>query len=75
MAGHCVSVVKVCVLANVESNLTAGVHPDFKVTLRVDLLDRAEITVSNFQFFGWRGELNPCSPGAGVARCRPLPRA
>ncbi len=47
VAGHCVTIVKVRVLANVESNLMAGVHPDSKVAARVDLFDGAEITVSN----------------------------
>jgi hypothetical protein len=56
------------VLANVESDFLARVHPDFEVALRVDVFDSAEITISNVQFVSWRGELNPSSPGVGVAR-------
>jgi hypothetical protein len=50
VAGHSVSVVKMRMLADVESNLAAGIHLNSKVTLRVDLFDSAKITISNLQF-------------------------
>lgn len=58
-------------LADVESDFLARVHPDSKVAIRVHVLDGAEITISDVQFFGWRGELPlPRSPGERVARSR-----
>jgi hypothetical protein len=59
VAGHCVTIVNMRVLADVESDFQARVHPDFEVALRVDVFDSAEITISNLQFVSWRGELNP----------------
>ena len=42
LASHCVSVVEVRVLSDVESNLAGQIQADTKVTLRADALDRAE---------------------------------
>jgi hypothetical protein len=63
------------VLADVESDFLARVHPDFEVALRVDVFDSAEITISNVQFVSWRGELNPLLAWRRSGACRPLPRA
>jgi hypothetical protein len=38
------------VLAEVESDFLAGVHPDSKIAVIVDVFDSAEITISNVQF-------------------------
>ena len=73
VAGHCVTIVNLRVLADVEWDFQARVHPDFEVALRVDVFDSAEITMSNLQFVSWRGELNPLlawrSSGGVVGRC------
>jgi len=47
------------VITYVEMNLTTGVQLDSWVTVRVDVLDDAQITVGNLQISGRRGELNP----------------
>ena len=36
-SSHCVAIVKVPVLADVESDFLAGVHPDSKVAVRADV--------------------------------------
>ena len=58
MAGDGVSVVKMRMLADIESNLAAGVHSDFEIAGVVDLFDSAEFSVSNLQFLRRGRELN-----------------
>jgi hypothetical protein len=40
--GHCVSVVKMRMLADVQSNLTAPLHADLEVAFGVDSFDSAQ---------------------------------
>jgi negative regulator of sigma E activity len=49
VAGDCVAIVKVRVLADVESDFVAWVHSDSKIAVRIDVFDSAEITISNVQ--------------------------
>src|ERR1700721_458833 len=66
VAGHCVSVVEVRVLSDVESNLASRVQADTKVTLRADSLDYAEFSVSDLQFLRWCRELDAVALGEFV---------
>jgi hypothetical protein len=63
VAGHCVSMVEVRVLSDVESNLAARVQADTKVTLRADSLDSAEFSVRELQFLRWCRELDAVALG------------
>src|SRR5580692_11441711 len=63
MAGHCVSMVEVRMLSDVESNLASRVQADTKVTLRADSLDSAEFSVSDLQFLRWCRELDAVARG------------
>jgi hypothetical protein len=74
VAGHCAPIVKMRVLADVESDFLTSVPPDSKVAVGTC----STVPRSRFATCSSRdGAVNwtPCSPGAGVARCRPLPRA
>jgi hypothetical protein len=50
MAGHCVSVIKMRILAGIESNFATGVHPDFEIAGMADSFDSAEFSLCNLQF-------------------------
>jgi hypothetical protein len=47
VAGHCVAVIEVRILSNVERDRATRVETDLEVATFVDVLDRAQLTVGN----------------------------
>jgi hypothetical protein len=47
VTGHCVSVVKMRMLADIESNIATRVHSDFQIAGITDSVNRSKLSVRN----------------------------
>ena len=75
MAGHCVSVIKVCVLSDVELNLASRVQADFKSPSELTLSTVPSSRLATFNCF--EGAVNwmrsPWENSRSTSRCTDTP--